>query len=359
MLIEAVKLTNFRNFETAELHPREGVNVFYGDNGAGKTNLLEAIFTLCLGKSQRGARDIMMVREGSDYFRLEGKGRLNGRTVELSCAYQQGGRKRFTVDDNPARISRLYEYFALISMAPEDIYLFAGAPRDRRAFCDLHLSQSSPVYLSDLTSYQKALAQKNAWLKDARNEACPFDDLLIKIGASLMRRRREFIGKLADTAPGYYDSISTTQERFALRYAPSVSFDSPEDIEQAFAEKLAARRERERIMETALVGPHRDDIEFFIGAFPARGYGSQGELRSAAVSVMMAAADYLEAKREEQPILLLDDIFAELDTQRRDNLARLFDRFTQIFLTTALEPPERLREKAKTCIVENGTIREA
>jgi DNA replication and repair protein RecF len=358
MLIEAVKLTNFRNFEAAELHPHDGVTIFYGDNGAGKTNLLEAIFTLCLGRSQRGARDIMMVREGSDYFRLEGMGRLDGRTVELSCAYQKGGRKRFMLDENPARVSRLYEYFALISMAPEDLSLFVGAPRDRRAFCDLHLSQSSPIYLSDLTSYQKALAQKNAWLKEGRQEACPFDELLIKSGAALMRRRQEYITRLATSAPEYYDTISATKERFAMQYAPNVSFEAPTQIEEVFAEKLAARRERERLMEIALVGPHRDDIEFFIGAFPARGYGSQGELRSAAVAVMMAAADYLEDKREEQPILLLDDIFAELDPGRRDNLARLFDRFTQIFLTTALEPPERLRKKAKTCIVEDGTIRE-
>ena len=364
MRIDSLLLTNFRNFKSALIQPGKGVNIFVGDNGSGKTNLLEALFTLCLGRSQRGARDLMMVREnGEDYFRLEGVGECGGVEVRLTCAYEKGGRKKITADNNPVRISRLYELISIISMAPEDVALFTGSPAVRRRFLDLHLSQASPSYLADLTDYNKALAQKNSFLKDHPGGECPFDPLLIQYGSRIMKARHGFIHFIKALAPGYYDRIidqiaAPEAPIFFCEYAPNVPIDAREDITARFEAQLAANRRREEVLETAVVGPHRDDIDFVINKFPARGYGSQGELRSAGVAIMMAAANFLESRREEKPVLLLDEIFAELDHARREHLALLFDGFEQIFLTTAIEPPKALHERAVFFRIRSGEVRQ-
>ncbi|MCP4566293.1 MAG: DNA replication/repair protein RecF [FCB group bacterium] len=370
MQLESLKVTNFRNIRSTVIRPSEGVNVFFGDNGSGKTNLLEAIFCLCLGRSQRGARDIMMVGDGReredsaephDFFHLEGIGRVGGGEVRLSCAYQKGGRKKITIDDNPARVSRLFQHFSLISIAPEDVALFTGGPSLRRRFMDLHLSQASETYLANLTDYNKSLAQKNSFLKNNPGQECPFDPLLVQFGSKIMASRQRYIHFLKAMAPGYYGQISGTDVKpewpdFQFDYKPNVPFEKIDEISEVFQQKLNASRRKEEILETAVVGPHRDDIDFNICGFPARGYGSQGELRSAAVGMMMGAANFLESRREEKPILLLDEIFAELDDKRRENLARLFSSFEQLFLTTAVNPPNGLLKNSRMYRIQQGEI---
>lgn len=373
MNIEFLSAYNFRSFDEVEFSPTPGTNIFFGNNGAGKTNLLEAIFTLCLGRSQRSARDAMLVRssEGSrragggadagDVYRLEGRALTGEGNIRISCAYQKGGRKKILIDENPVRISRLFRIFSIISMAPDDVTLFSGSPQNRRRFLDLHLSQASASYLADLTDYNKALAQKNSFLKTGSNEFCPFDPLIIEIGCRLMSARFAFIKFLNNIAPAYYrrvaqDSRGLASDKFGMTYAPNVPYSAVERIRENFDKKLIENRAKERILETAIVGPHRDDIDFTIGSFPARGYGSQGELRSAAVAMMVGAADFLESRRNEKPIMLLDEIFAELDEHRRDNMARLFGNGRQIFLTTAVEPPPSLKKMAEIYHIDNGQI---
>ncbi|MFH1700866.1 MAG: DNA replication/repair protein RecF [Candidatus Zixiibacteriota bacterium] len=366
MRLEFLALTNFRNFGRAELQPSAGINIFYGKNAAGKTNLLEAIFTLCLGRSQRGARDVMMVREGDeDFFRLEGIGYLGNEksATGIACAYQAGGRKKITVDENPVRMSKLYQLFHLISMAPEDVTLFSGSPSGRRRFLDLYLSQASPSYLADLGDYNKALAQKNSFLKNGSDDECPFDPLMVQLGAKIMVARHRFMHFLQALAPGYYAQIAGQKTSdglpsFTLRYLPNVEYNDFGEIEKQFEQKINAGRQKEAILETAIVGPHRDDIDFQIGGFPAKGYGSMGEQRSAAIAVMMATANFLESRTHEKPILLLDEIFAELDPLRRENVAGLFKQFKQVFLTTAVEPPEPLLKKAKLFYISEGIVTE-
>lgn len=364
MNITRLEATYFRNLAAARIEPGEGVNVFFGDNGAGKTNLLEAVFVLCLARSQRGARDVMMVGEGeTDFFRLEGNAHLteNGGDVHLTVAYQKNGRKKVTIDGNPAGPSRLFQTSVVISMAPEDVALFAGSPSVRRHFLDLYISQASPAYLADLNDYAKALAQKNAFLKNSPSQFCPFDPILVQSGVRIMAARDRFIRFLQAQAPDYYRKISGRfgddgQPEFGIVYRPNVPFETEAQLPSAFQTRLEAMRKKEEILQTALVGPHRDDIDFSIGGFPARGYGSQGELRSGAVAVMMATAGFLEERRREKPILLLDEIFAELDDHRRENLAGLFGRLDQIFLTTAVTPPQSLAERARVFQIRNGNV---
>ncbi|RKX27170.1 MAG: hypothetical protein DRP46_10165 [Candidatus Zixiibacteriota bacterium] len=360
MLVKSLELNFFRNIGTTRNEFLDGVNVFYGKNGAGKTNLLEAVFVLLLARSPRGVSDTVMLQENAEYYRLKGTVEISGKAHELTVAYQTGGRKKITIDKINSRTSELFELCTAVSTAPEDIELLSGPPSKRREFVNIYLSQASKKYIADLVDYQRVLAQKNAYLRQENNAAeTPYDDLLIKYGSVIMLSRREFLDKVASTAAENYARISGGQG-FDLHYKPSVRIENDDwsmgNIEDIFASKLRRYRERERIMQTSMVGPHRDEVEFVIRALPARSHGSQGELRTAAVSLKLAVFEYLKKIRGIKPVLLLDEIFAELDPGRKEMLVELFGDFGQIFLTSASEIPETLNSRVRRFKIENGAV---
>ena len=360
MLINNLKLISFRNFKTGLLGFTGSINIFSGKNGSGKTNLLEAIFVLLLGRSQRGASDKLLLREGDDFYRLEGQLTADNKEYSSAIAYQNGGRKKIQIEQVTAKTSELFERHSVVSSAPEDIAILSGSPSSRRDFINLYLSQASPRYIADLINYQKALTQKNAYLKQENNwDNTPFDDLMVDYGAPVMLARYQFLEKIKITAESAYKKISKGN-KFDTTYNPSVTL--PEDdisldnIKDNFREKLKRYAERERIIQTALVGPHRDEIDFTIGEFPARAYGSQGELRTATVALKMGVFEYLKSIRNDTPILLLDEIFAELDDTRRELLVETFGQFGQVFITSASGLPDSLSQNSQRFEIENGMI---
>jgi len=358
MRVESLKIADFRNFETLSASFTEGVNIFYGLNGSGKTNLLEAIFVFCLGRSQRGAQDVVMVRQGQAVYRLEGKVALNGGGREQAVAYQRGGRKKIVVDGVPVRLSELYDDFSIVSIGPEDSSLLSGPPSVRRGFLDIYLSQQSTRYLAALTDYTRALAQKNAALK-AEEETGPFDLLLIRYGSEVIRARNDFLITALPLVQEYYRDISEGGS-IAMRYEPSVGalpqMAQASDIEQIFEGKLNSLAAREMAAGLALVGPHRDELIFEIEGFPARTHASQGEWRTAAIALKLAVYRLMQQRLERSPVLLLDEIFAELDQRRTTCLIESFGEFGQLFLTTAGEPPEPLRQNGGRFRVERGRL---
>ncbi|SYZ72005.1 putative DNA replication and repair protein RecF [Candidatus Zixiibacteriota bacterium] len=360
MQVQSLNLVSFRNFKSSSAAFDPGINVFHGRNGAGKSNLLEAIFVLLLGRSMRGAPDAVMVKEGAGVYRLEGEVELDGRNHSLAVAYQDGGRKKITIDKVTARTSELFERCCVVSTAPLDIEIPAGAPSKRRDFLNIYLSQASKRYLALLTDYHKVLEQKNSFLKqDTEGLETPYNDLLLKFGSDLMLERLSFLLSVGERASWHYEQISGGQ-KLAVTYAPSVQLGeqdtTAEKIETKFREKLTRYKDRERILQTALVGPHRDDIDFRIGGYPARTHGSQGELRTAAVALKLAVFEYLKEVRKITPILLLDEIFAELDNGRKEKLIESFGEFGQLFLTTASEIPPRLLESGRKFIISDGSV---
>ncbi len=360
MLINSLKLISFRNFKTAQLEFPDGINVFSGENGSGKTNLLEAIFVLLLGRSQRGAPDKLLLREGDEYYRIEALLTADNKKYSAAIAYQIGGRKRIQIEKVTSKTSELFERHSVVSSAPEDIAILSGSPSYRRDFINLYLSQASPRYIADLTDYQKALTQKNAYFKQENNSAdTPYDDLLAEYGASVMLARYNFLEAIKITAASAYKKISKGMD-FITTYNPSVvlpdSEISLENIKRNFSDKLKRYAQRERIVQIALVGPHRDEIDFSIGEFPARAYGSQGELRTATVALKMGVFEYLKSIRNDMPILLLDEIFAELDESRKELLVETFGQFGQVFLTSASGLPESLSDNSKRFEIEGGKI---
>jgi len=361
MEIESIATSGFRNLDNLNAEFAPGINIFYGDNGSGKTSLLEALFTLCLTRSQRGAADLIMLNVQSDFYRLEGRLRIGNRTADVAVAFQRGGRKKITIDGVVARPAELYEKLSVVSSGPEDSEILAGAPSARRLFLDVYLSQMSPAYLSDLSDYQKVLVQKNAALRREMDPS-PFEPLLIDYGVQVMFARRRFLDQLGPLVCAGYESVSRG-ETLEMDYHPRVPWpdgegDSAGALRAAFEQALAAGRSRERARQVASVGPHRDDIDIKIGGLPARTHGSQGQWRTAAVCLKLAVYELLKAKRGTAPILLLDEIFAELDHTRALSLMTTLADAGQIFLTTAVEPPESLASGARKFRIRGGRVEE-
>ena len=357
MHLDSLKLTSFRNFETLSLSPSPGINVLHGKNGSGKSNLLEAIFVLCLGRSQRGNKDSDIIKNEQAAYRVEGTMHGRDRSIEIAVAVMLRGRKQITINGVKSHASELYENFSVVAAGPEDSEILAGPPSVRRLFLDLYISQQSAKYLENITKYSRILLQKNAALKE-NIEFDSFNSLLAYTGAKIIIARQLFLETLSKIACSFYSKFSN-DGRLDIKYKPSALEEIEVDeskIKEQFEAKLNEVKEREIILKTSIVGPHRDEIEFNINSFPARTHGSQGEWRSAAIALKLAVYQLLKEKRGFSPILLLDEIFAELDENRSNAVIDSFNDLGQLFLTTALIPPARLAEKALNLKIVSGRV---
>lgn len=358
MIINSLSLTNFRNFKNFHTDFSPTVNIFYGKNGSGKTNLLEAIFVLCLGRSHRAVSETVLINKQFDFYRIEGSLSQDEVSIELAAAYQKNSRKKITLDRVAIRTSELYDNFCAVAAGPEDSEILAGSPSARRAFINIYLSQYSKKYLRLLTDYHKVLQQKNAGLKN-KVDISAYNEMLVLNGSEIIFLRQQFLEAIKLETKENYQHIANGSE-FYLEYKPSVKnidySHSLEIIQEKFRETLENYRMKESVMERSLVGPHLDDISFYIDSLPARNYGSQGEIRTAALSLKLAVYKLIKEKRQITPLLLLDEIFAELDNERSAGLINLFANFDQLFLTTAVDPPDFLKAQGKSFLINDGTI---
>ncbi len=358
MNLQSLSIKNFRNFSSLNLSPDKGINIFYGKNGSGKTNILEAVFMLCLGRSHRGAPDLVMIKEGEETFRLQGKIFHEEISNEVAIGSQGRGRKKITIDKVPVKPSELFELHSVVSAGPGDSSIISGTPSLRRNFIDTYLSQISQKYISHLKDYKQCLSQKNAALKRDMDPS-PFNAILIPLAASITKYRAAFLRDIAENASKSYEEISNGG-KLVIKYnsstAPECDFSNIDEIRDAFKFRLMDYDQREKILKTAMIGPHRDDISFFIDGYPSRTHSSQGELRTTAISLKVAVYDIIRLRKKVSPILLFDEIFAELDSTRCETLINLFSDFGQIFLTTAVSPPEVLQSKAKSFYIKDGNM---
>ncbi|MFH1686250.1 MAG: DNA replication and repair protein RecF [bacterium] len=358
MIVYNLALTNFRNFLRAEVEFGPSVNVLFGANGSGKTNLLEAVFVLCLGRSQRQAADAVLLRRGETVYRVEGEVRVGDSRRPQAVAYGNGGRKKITVDGVSVRLSELYRDARIVASGPEDSNILSGPPADRRGFLDVYISQFSSAYLAALTDYARVLAQKNAALK-AEADPATYNDLLIRYGSGITHHRLKFLAQLQPTASHYYTRLAG-DDQLKCEYGSTLGSlpagISEADIADLFRARLQQVAPRERAMQSALIGPHRDELAISIGGLPARSHGSQGEWRTAAVALKLGVFEMLRSAGDATPILLLDEIFAELDASRQDRLVDSLGDLGQVFLTTAGQPPESLGRQACRFLVRDEQI---
>jgi DNA replication and repair protein RecF len=341
MHLATLHVVNFRNFNELRIHFSPGLNVIYGDNAQGKTNLLEAIFFLATGKSHRTSRDQELIRDGEQ--NLGARATVVRQTGELllDLTMGQASRKQLKINGIAERqIAKLVGNLAAVFFSPDDLQLLKGPPAGRRRFLDIELSQISQTYLFHLIAYTRVLAQRNTLLKQETVDPellAIYDEQLLTAGAQLITRRARAVQELSKIALTFHTLLSEGKEQLRLEYQsqgadPTQSPDVAEVTERLWLHMQQRRREELR-RQVTLVGPHRDDLGFWINDRDARIYGSQGQQRTAILSLKLAELEFMAKELGEYPILLLDDVASELDPHRRHYLLHAVQDGIQTFVS--------------------------
>jgi DNA replication and repair protein RecF len=358
MKIKSLSADGFRNLSGVEIALSPGLNVFFGDNGQGKTNILECIWMMTGVRSFRGAKERELfgfeaekITAGLQFYDWE---RLQDIAVELPAASPR--RRKITVNGVPVpRLSKLFGRFQAVVFTPEDLALSGGEPAVRRAFLDLSVSQIKVSYASVLSRYNKILAQRNAYLKSldtsgtsgkSRFDIEIWDTQLARAGAFLSVYRNVYIKTLGEVAGDFYRELSGGREKLGLAYRSGVYKDDiPETVEtdrpEYYLERMRSRFAEDCRAGTTLVGVHRDDLILSVNGKPVREYGSQGQQRSAALALKLAGAQILALERCEPPVILLDDVLSELDPGRRRFLMGHLDGFQTLITACDDVAPEK------------------
>jgi len=333
MKLRSLSLTNFKNIASASLDFSPKVNCLLGDNGMGKSNLLDAIYFLSFTKSYTRVPDSMLIRRGESFGIVVGRYDRNGADEELTAGLRPGTRKSFKrAGKEYKRLSSHIGLFPAVMVAPADLELVTGASDERRRFVDMIISQSDPVYLDALIRYGQALEQRNRMLRDEIADAMLYEsvEMVMDAAASVIQSRRTaIIAELSHIFDKYYTAIAGDGEHAGLTYDRSGASHS------SLSEALDHARARDRILHYTTVGPHRDDIEFALNEMPLRRTASQGQTKTFTVALRFAQYDFLRRTTPVAPLLLLDDIFDKLDATRVERIIKLVarDDFGQIFIT--------------------------
>lgn len=330
MQITRLELRNFRNHRHTTLNLAPGVNVLVGANAQGKTNLLEAIYLACVGRGWRAARDREMVQFGTDSAWVNVTAQKRCGTVEIAIHLGTGQKKAIAVNGVPInKVAELMGQINCVFFSPDELKMVKEAPADRRRFLNIDLSQLDKSYFYALTRYNKILAERNAYLKTSSDprELAIWDEQLVKVGDLIITKRRAFLDQLTPLIIAQHHALTGGQEKITVQY----------ETVQNFAKNLADARERDRQLRTTTVGPHRDDLAIKINGQDVRLYGSQGQQRTVALSIKLAELTLFTQLTGEPPILLLDDVFSELDSSRQ---ARLLTAIASVqTVITATEAP--------------------
>ncbi len=375
MFLKKLQLRQFRNYQEQSIEFTAPKTIILGENAQGKSNLLEAVELLATLKSHRVSKDRDLVATGAVEGRIQGQiDRLHG-TVDLSLTLRAQGRR--TAEVNQEKLRRQMDFlgnFNAVEFSCLDLDLVRGSPERRRHWIDGLLLQIEPVYGHILQSYQQVLKQRNALLKQGEDLPVSFvvtqvisntelelwNQQLIATGTKVMRRRARILERLVPIAQHWHSLISREREQLSIDYLPSVSVgdNSVESIHQTFQERLQQRQVAEVSLGTTLIGPHRDDLQLSIDGTPAKAYGSQGQQRTLVLALKLAELELIEQIVQESPLLLLDDVLAELDLHRQNQLLSVIaDRFQTIVTTTHLGAFDaKWLDAAQILRVEGGRI---
>lgn len=369
MYIQRLQLTNYRNYKTLDLAFDEGVNIFIGQNAQGKTNIMESIYVLALAKSHRTSNDKELIQWGEEYGKIGGTiEKKNGR-LPLELILSTRGKKARVNHLEQAKLSSYIGQLNVIMFAPEDLDLVKGSPQHRRRFLDMEIGQISPSYLHDLVIFQKLLKERNALLKESRKtnrlDEAMFDvytEQYVEVAVKVIKKRFEFIELLTQWAQPIHDSISKGKEQLKLEYITVKDFQkewSHAKMKEQMNEQLFDLRRREVDRGITMIGPHRDDIRFYVNDYDVQTYGSQGQQRTTALSVKLAEIELVKQEVGEPPILLLDDVLSELDADRQSHLLHAMESEVQTFVTTtSIAGIDHTTVKEATVFeVEDGSVR--
>lgn len=337
MIIESIELKNYRNYDKLHMDFSHGTNILYGDNAQGKTNILEAIYVCATTKSHRGSKDKEIIQFDRDESHIKLNVRKRDVPYRIDMHLKKNRAKGVAVNGVPIKkASELFGIVNIVFFSPEDLNLIKNGPAERRRFIDLELCQLNKLYVHSLVQYNKIVTQRNKLLKDIMfrpdyEETLDIWDMqLVQYGREVIRCREAFVGQLNDLIGGIHRQLSGEKESLHISYEPNVTVDMFEDT-------LRKSRPSDLKQRTTLTGPHRDDLSFIINDIDIRRYGSQGQQRTAALSLKLAEIELVKKIVNDYPILLLDDVLSELDGSRQNHLLSGINHIQTMITCTGLE----------------------
>ena len=366
--ISHISLTNFRNYARLELDLQPGMILFEGENGAGKSNLLEAMYLLAVARSPRASTERELIRhtngEGEFYTQVAANVERQDDSVNLQINFRSVSappavgasaattsramsvQKYFRVNGAPRRASTLIGHLNAVMFSANDLEIVYGAPSVRRRYLNILISQTDREYLGAIQRYERVLRQRNHLLRQIRdgsariNELAFWDDELVKEGICIMAQRHATVRMLSEGANPMYARLSGGSETLAVSYQPNVALPDGSDISrESIAELISTKLKEQRRQELArgitVTGPHRDDLTLTLDGMEAAAFASRGQTRTAVLALKLAEAEYMKRRRGQEPVILLDDVLSELDAARREQVLRHAAQYHQALITTA------------------------
>ena len=344
MKLTNLQLQNFRNYESVQLEFTDGVHVFIGENAQGKTNLMESIYALAMTKSHRTTNDKELIGWNKEFATIKGTVEKTATKTNLELQFSKKGKIAKVNYLEQKRLSSYLGNLNVILFAPENLTLVKGSPQNRRKFVDMELGQMSSLYLYDLVEYNRVLKQRNTYLKQlAIKKKQPdeyldvLSEMLSELASKIVFHRLDFMKQLEALAIPIHDQLSLGREKFSVSYQATIPLEdglTPAQMKEIYMNQFKKNQTREADQATTLIGPHRDDLIFYLNEIPVQTYGSQGQQRSTVLSLKLAEIELMKLSTGEYPLLLLDDVLSELDDDRQTHLIKAIENKVQTFITT-------------------------
>lgn len=359
MIVESLKLQNYRNYEYLNMNFDEKINIIYGDNAQGKTNILESMYVCATSKSHRGSKDREIIRFDNNESHIKVNVKKNDMNYRIDMHLKKNKPKGIAVNGIP--IKRAVELFGILNIvffSPEDLNIIKNGPSERRRFIDMELSQLDKIYLDCLINYNKVVNQRNSLLKeyafsgreDIISSLDIWDMQLVKYGNDVIKSREKFVKEINDLVKSIHTKLSGDREQLEIIYEPCVK-------EQDFESELVRVRDRDLKFKCTNIGPHKDDMCFLINGMDVRKYGSQGQQRTAALSLKLAEIELVKQIIHDTPVLFLDDVLSELDSRRQNFLLDSIGNIQTMITCTGLDEFINNRFSInKIFKVVNGTV---
>lgn len=367
MHIQSLKLNNFRNYESLKIEFSKNFNIIYGDNGQGKTNILEAIFLCSSGRSHRTSKDIELLKINENGYFIEVLFRKEDMDASIEVLFRKDEKKKIKINQIPIKkIGNLMGNLNTVIFSPEDLLIIKEGPSERRRFIDITISQIKPTYFYDLQQYMKILYQRNALLKEIQKKRSLIDTLdiwnnnLVVTGSRIIKVRDDFIKRLNKYIEINHSKLTNGKERLMLKYAPFIKVGENlniTDIENIFRKTLEQSVNKELFKATTLTGPQRDDYEIFLNDDNLKQFGSQGQQRTAVLAIKLSEVDLMKQETGEYPIILLDDVMSELDKSRQRYLIENLKNIQTFITSTDIDYINEIESIDKQVIkISNGHV---
>ncbi len=364
MRIDSIELTHFRNIESLELQFNPDINIFIGKNGQGKTNIIESFYLLSLCRSFRTRQMNQMIQFKQPYAKVSGKVVSNRKNISLEVILTQKNKKAKVNHQDISKVSDFVGYLNVVVFTPDDLSLIKNGPNQRRRLIDVELSKVSPIYLFNLSKYNKLLKERNAYLKIMKEKNINHDlyldvlnEQMADIQNSIILKREQFVSNLSNKASHIYHLIANNGENISLKYHCFVHGDN---LGKQIIEQYQKHLAQDIQQASTTVGIHKDDMKIEINSKSASLYGSQGQQRTIVLAIKIALLELVKEEIGEYPILLLDDVLSELDRSRKKMLLSLLDENVQTFITTTSMDDIDFEQisTARVYEIENGRLKE-